>query len=90
MITVKDNAPDSISISGSSSVTAGETTKLNAATTPDNKNYNIIWQSTDTTIATVTGDGIVRGVKSGYVSIIAKVEGYDIASEMLVYVKEGA
>ena len=90
LITVKDDAPDSISISGSSSVIAGEITRLVATTTPNNKNYKIIWQSTDASIATVTGDGIVRGVKQGYVSIIAKVEGYDVASEILLYVKEGS
>jgi uncharacterized protein YjdB len=55
-------------ITGSSSVCAGSTTQLSDGTSNGN------WNSSNTTIATVTNNGRVRGVKNGNVTISYTVQ----------------
>ncbi len=54
-------------------VNVGNTIKLNADVTPDvASDKSVIWSSSDTSVATVDSDGIVRGVKTGTATITAK------------------
>jgi hypothetical protein len=60
--------PDVDAITGSSSVCAGSTTQLSDATANGN------WSSSNTTIATVSNNGRVRGIKNGNVTISYTVQ----------------
>lgn len=51
----------------------GETHKLNVSLLPSNAtNPGVEWSSTDTSVATVSGDGLVTPIKPGIATIIAK------------------
>ena len=70
--------PTSISVSGSYSVTIGETITLTATVSPSNAaNKNVRWTSGHPSIATVTSDGTVKGISAGTAMITAQsaVEG---------------
>ncbi len=59
-----------ISLTGSDTVTAGETITLSAAVTPNNaSNKEVTWTSSDTTVATVSETGVVTAVKAGTATI---------------------
>ena len=90
LVSVTDNEPTSITISGDNTVTVGETLVLNASVEPRDSSYHVTWKSGDESIATVSSNGIVRAISSGFVLITASVEGYDLTSELLVYVKKGS
>lgn len=63
---------ESISISGANEVFVGNTTKLEVAYTPENTTEKgIAWASSDETIATVDGNGVVKGVAAGTATITA-------------------
>ena len=69
----------SISLASAYSVNVGETIALNATT---NSTATIKYVSADETVATVSADGVVSGVKEGTVEITASVEaveGYSAA-----------
>ena len=56
-------------------VKTGSTTQVIAEIIPDNAtNRDLIWESSDPSIATVDGNGIVKGLKSGTVTITAKTK----------------
>ena len=48
-----------------------KTAQLTAIVLPDLASQNVNWKSADTSIATVDNDGVITGVKSGSVQIIA-------------------
>ena len=57
------------------SLDEGTTTQLSANITPGNAtNKNVIWSSTDETVATVDANGLVTAVAEGDCNIIAKAE----------------
>lgn len=65
----------------------GEQTKLTASLQPANAtNHNVTWKSADTTIAAVSADGIVTGVRTGITTITAKSldGGFEATSEISV------
>ena len=90
LVSVTDNEPTSITISGDNTITVGETLVLNASVEPRDSSYHVTWKSGDESIATVSSNGIVRAISSGFVLITASVDGYDLTSELLVYVKKGS
>ncbi len=84
-VTVK-NPVKSISLPATAGVVVGETTSLTATSTPaDCDLYELVWDSSDTTVATVNG-GVVTGVKDGKVTITATVVGTAISASTEVTV----
>ncbi len=61
---------ESISISGSSTVTVGNTLKLSASIKPNNATHkDVTWKSSDTSILTVDRNGNVKGIKAGTATV---------------------
>lgn len=60
-----------ITIAGDSSVAVGGTVTLTAATTPSDA--SVVWSSSDSSVATVNGSGVVTGVEAGTVTITARL-----------------
>jgi hypothetical protein len=80
-VTAIDVAPKSKTIK------IGEQTKLTASLQPANAtNHNVLWNSADKTIATVSADGIVTGVRTGITTITAKSldGGFEATAEISV------
>ena len=64
-----------VTITGSSSVAVGSSIRLTATITPDNAtNKKVTWKSSNSKVATVDENGVVRGVKSGNVTITVTTE----------------
>lgn len=75
-ITVKEIPLESIEIKGDvTSLEEGKTTKLNVVFNPTNTtdDKTVVWSSSDTKVATVDANGVVKAVKAGNVKITAKV-----------------
>ncbi len=54
------------------SLMVGDTTNLNVTVSPSNStNQSIIWNSSDTSIATISETGTIKGIKEGKVKIFA-------------------
>ncbi len=70
-------------------VSEGKTTTLIATVKPDNAtNKTVRWESSDTTIATVSDTGVVTGKKVGNVTITAKAtDGSNVTASCIVTVK---
>ena len=65
-----------IVISGDNQVRRGETVQLNATVEPANASIKTIeWSSSDESVAAVSSEGVVTGVKVGNAKIIASVDG---------------
>lgn len=67
---------DSVSLSApySMKVKIGGSKQLTAATSPAASTEKLIWESSDTNIATVDQNGLVTGIKAGYVTITCTTE----------------
>lgn len=89
-VTVKNADPTSMTLSPSTvSLFAGTTTTLMPSYEPDNVNpqtVNLVWTSSNTSVATVDEDGVVTAVADGTATITATVRGTDVkaASEVTV------
>lgn len=67
---------ESLEINGKTDLAIGETTQLSVSFTPSNTNQkNVSWKSSDTTIATISNEGLVTALKEGNVTITASVNG---------------
>ena len=66
-LTVEENhfEPDKIALPSEAAVSAGQTITLTPVVTPANAEYTLTWTSDDETIATVSQNGVVTGVKKG-------------------------
>lgn len=73
-------------------VKTGSTTQVIAEIIPNNAtNRDLIWESSDPSIATVDGNGIVKGLKSGTVTITAKTkDGKVVASTTITIETTGS
>lgn len=59
-------------LSGKSTIEVGKTTTLKATVTPSSaSNKKVVYSSSDTTVATVSSKGVVKGIKEGSVTITA-------------------
>src|SRR6187402_1337958 len=54
-------------------VQVGKTTTISALLAPVGATGNITWETSDATVATVSTQGVVTGIKAGTVSIVAKI-----------------
>ncbi|MDE5581590.1 MAG: leucine-rich repeat protein [Treponemataceae bacterium] len=73
-VTVNPMPVDSITLNPTTlTLTRGETGKLTATVTPDNK--TVTWSSSDASVATVDNDGTVTAVKVGTATITAQAGG---------------
>ena len=61
----------SVEITGADTVVAGNTIELTATTVPASS--SVIWTSSNTTVASVNGSGVVTGVAAGTVTIMASL-----------------
>ena len=78
VITDQTVYPTEITITGESSVAIGEATILKATYTPSNvTNKTVTWSSSDTTVATISASGRVKGLKAGNTTITASMKGKD-------------
>lgn len=82
-----DSNSSVISISldkSSSTIEENNTKKLTAATTPSA--VEVVWSSSDNTVATVDQTGKVTGIKEGTCTVTATIDGTDIKAECIVNV----
>lgn len=72
---------------GKYNMMSGNSFQLVATITPeDTENSNLIWYSTDETVATVSDDGFVTAVGEGTASIIAETESTGMIDECVINV----
>lgn len=75
IVSVTPTYPTSISLSGDSAIDVGATAQLTVNYTPSDINTkHVTFSSSNTSIATVSSDGIVTGVAAGTVTITATAE----------------
>jgi uncharacterized protein YjdB len=67
--------PTTITMKTSASVYKGKTLKLAPAVLPKEPVRTLTWKSSDTSVATVSTEGVVKGVKVGTATITATVNG---------------
>ncbi len=68
----------------------GETSSLSLVIEPANAAYSqATWTSTDTSVATVSSEGVVTAIGAGWATIVASVPESDQEGTCLVYVEEG-
>ncbi len=81
----------SIVIEGLQSVVINETISLKATIIPSEYDQNVIWSSSDESIATVTSEGIVKGLLPGVVTITAtSLKNQKIFKEIIILVRTGS
>ena len=68
--------PESINLSGNTTINEGQTTTLAARVLPENTtDKSLTWSSSNPSVATVSSTGVVTGVKKGQAIITAKANG---------------
>lgn len=77
--------PTKFTLPFSCNVEVGYSTKMRYTLEPANATTTITWKSSDTSIATVSSDGIVKGIKQGTAKITATTAN-DLSSSVWVYV----
>ena len=77
-----------IKITNFRDIEVGETIKLGYETIPSNNSASLSFTSSDENVATITKDGTLTGVSSGFTRITLAVDNKDINDEVLIYVKE--
>ncbi len=84
--------PTAISITGNNEVSVGKTTQLKASFTPSNTNQKTVtWTSSDTSVATISSSGLVKGLKVGDTVITATgkdANGLDVKGTLNISVRE--
>lgn len=69
---------------------AGEEKQLNVDCNPGNTSEDVIWTSSDETVATVTPSGIVKGISGGEATITVKGTRSGVTASIVAEVKGGA
>lgn len=88
---VKVTTPVSkVKLSGKSTIEVGKSTTLKAKVTPSSaSNKKVVYSSSDTTVATVSSKGVVKGIKEGSVTITATaVDGSGKKATKVITVKK--
>lgn len=88
---------EKITIKGKNTVTVGKTIELDSVITPKKakvKDRNIIWRSSDSSIAKVLetkdDDTKIKGIKAGTATITVKIKGTSIKNTLKVTVKKAS
>ena len=84
-----DASPYALVVSSESmTVTVGKTVKMTATVSGVEEQPAINWKSTDTSVATVTADGVVKGIRAGKSAIVATafVNGETLSGEFVINV----
>lgn len=63
--------PKKVTISGKQTVVVGKKITLKASVSPSKASQNVTWKSSNSSIATVSSKGVVKGIKEGNVTITA-------------------
>ncbi|MBP5204158.1 Ig domain-containing protein [bacterium] len=75
--------------SDDTTIYVGSSTQIIAKISPENStNHDLVWSSSDTSIATVDDKGIVTGVKQGTVTITAKTSDGKVVATITITVEE--
>ena len=101
ILTVSGGALSTISVSGGASLAAGQSEQLTAQgtytdTTTQVLTSQVSWQSSDTTVATVSSGGLLHSLKAGAVTITATMNsvsgttGVTVSSAVLASINVGA
>ena len=70
-------------------ITPGSTTQINATIEPENAtNRELVWSSSNPSIATVDSKGVVKGLKSGTVTITAKTKDGKVMATKTITIKK--
>ena len=86
---ISDIEPTAIKLNqDTASVDVGDTVTLTASLIPSKAVGTIVWESSDTSIATVN-NGVVTGVRNGQATITARVSEFDLEAECIVTVSGG-
>jgi uncharacterized protein YjdB len=72
--------PTTVTMKGAASIDKGKTLKLAATVSPATPARTLTWRSSNTKVATVTSDGVVKGVKGGIAKISATIDGVSNAT----------
>ena len=86
-VTVSKIDAESVSFTAPESIKVGELTDLDPVFVPANTtNRNVVWSTSDSSIAVVDEDGVVKGIKAGTVTITMTAEesGLSYAKEITV------
>lgn len=76
VVTVEQIAVTGIVLKAEGTLEAGKTTQITATVSPSNATYKTItWYSSNTSVATVSNTGLVKGIKAGTAVITAKADG---------------
>ncbi len=82
---------ESVTVTGGSTVAVGSTITLSAQITPTDASHDgITWESADSGVASVDGNGKVTGVKAGTTTITAKAGGKSGSCQIQVKAAETA
>lgn len=74
-VTVKENAPESITITPAQhTLSVNESYTLESKVSPAGVSYNVIWKSADPTVATVSNTGKITGIGQGKTTITATTD----------------
>jgi len=75
----------------SATIKAGSTTQISAGIKPDNAtNRELVWSSSDPSIASVDSKGVVKGIKAGTVTITARTKDGKVVASSTITVEEVA
>ena len=74
-VSKKEILPSSITITGSRRIEVDEDIILTSTVSPSDASQDVTWTSSDTSIATVSSNGTVHGIRSGNVVITASILG---------------
>ncbi|MBR3660768.1 MAG: Ig domain-containing protein [Bacilli bacterium] len=75
--------------SNNSTIEVGSVIQINAIIEPDNAtNRDLVWESSDTSIATVDNKGVVKGLKGGIVTITAKTKEGKVIGTTTITIEE--
>ena len=88
LVEVISNKPTAIRLVNYKDLDVGSSYYLGISYTPTGTSGNIIYSSSDESIATVDKNGKVTGIESGFVRIKAELEdSSDVFDEVIIYVK---
>ena len=88
-VTVKNIAPQSVSIPSNINIVAGQTKQLTANISPaDATVTSIKWTTDDNSVATVSSSGVLKGVKHGTTKVRCLINGFMYSNDAIITVSK--